>query len=97
MTDTAARQEIPLFLTAEQTARLLRVRQSKVLAWLRSGELRGADLSERPGRGRARWRITREALEEFLRARQPAPPAERVKRRRRVREEQPPGWVEYIK
>ncbi|MCL4205750.1 MAG: helix-turn-helix domain-containing protein [Pirellulaceae bacterium] len=96
MTDTTPRAEIPAYLTAQETARLLRVRQAKVIRWLRSGELAGADLSERPGRGRARWRISKEAIEQFLRARQPAPPAKRAARRR-TKQERPAGWIEFIK
>jgi excisionase family DNA binding protein len=99
MTDTSTPHiepfgEIPTFMTAQQVARLLKVRQSKVAAWLRSGELRGADLSERPGRGRARWRITRADLMGFLAGRQPSRPAEKSRRRRPAK---PAGWVQYVK
>ena len=82
------------FLTASEVARLLRVRESKVLVWLRSGELLAADVSERPGQGRARWRIAREDLDEFLRRRQPRTPAKTTRRRRRT--ERPVGWVDYV-
>jgi excisionase family DNA binding protein len=82
------------YLTATEAARLLRVRESKVLAWLRSGELPGADVSERPGQGRARWRISRDDLNEFLRRRQLTPAAKPTKRRPRAK--RPAGWVEYV-
>jgi excisionase family DNA binding protein len=84
------------FLTAAEAAELLRVRQSKVLAWLRSGELRGFDLSERPGRGNARWKIARTDLDEFLQSRQPRPTPKQSSQRRR-KAANPPGWIEFIK
>ena len=82
------------YLTASETSRLLRVRESKVLAWIRAGELSAADLSEHPGRGHARWRIARADLDEFLRSRQPTPKARPTKRRQRTK--RPAGWVEYV-
>lgn len=86
------------FLTATEVAALLGIRQSKILSWLRSGELRGADLSLRPGRGNARWKIARTDLDEFLEARQPRPvPKETTSSRRRGKSTTPPGWIEYIK
>ena len=86
------------FLTATEVATLLRVRISKVLAWLRSGELRGFDLSEKPGKGRARWKISRDDLQAFLEKRQPKPlTSTSTRTRRRKREpDRPDGWVEYI-
>ncbi len=83
------------FLTATEAAALLRVRQSKVLAWLRSGELRGFDLSEKPGKGRARWRISRDDLQAFLEGRQPKPVTSTPRRKRKT--DRPAGWVEYIR
>ena len=86
------------FLTAMEAAALLRVRQSKVLAWLRSGELRGFDLSEKPGKGRARWKISRDDLQAFLEKRQPKPlTSTSTPNPRRKREpNRPDGWVECI-
>ena len=82
------------YLTASEAAALLRVRTSKVLAWLRSGELRGFDLSEKPGKGRARWKISRDDLQAFLEGRQPKPVTPTPRRKRKSN--RPPGWVEYI-
>jgi excisionase family DNA binding protein len=82
----------PEFLTASEAARLLRVRESKVLAWLRSGELAGADVSSNPGQGRARWRIAKADLVAFLESRRPRP-AGKTARRRRAR---PKDWVNYV-
>lgn len=84
----------PAYLTATEAARLLRIRESKVLAWCRSGELPAADVSERPGQGRARWRIARTDLDDFLRGRRPGGEAKPARRKRR--EKRPKGWVEYI-
>ncbi|MCL4206586.1 MAG: helix-turn-helix domain-containing protein [Pirellulaceae bacterium] len=95
-TNTTPQAEIPAFLTAGQVARLLRVRDAKVLSWLRSGQLRGADLSERPGRGKARWRISRDDLRAFLESRQPRPATPTPPRRRR-KPEQRAGWIEFIR
>ena len=58
------------FLNAIEAARLLRVTPGKIFAWIRTGELRAADVSFEPGTGRARWRIAREDLAAFLRSRQ---------------------------
>ena len=83
------------FFTAMEAAALLRVRQSKILAWLRSGELRGFDLSEKPGRGHARWKIARADLDAFLEGRQPKPLSPAPPRRRR-KTERPAGWIQYL-
>ena len=91
--DTA--DQIPLFMTASEVAGLLRVGHSKVASWIRAGELKAADVSERPGLGRPRWRISRQDLNEFLRGRQPVPPPPKTPRRRKL--VRPPGWVEYFK
>ena len=85
---------VPAFLAAAETARLLRVRTSKVLHWLRSGQLKGADLSENPGRGNPRWRIARDDLQSFLDDRQPKPTPKPTRSRKVAR---PSDWIEYIK
>ena len=81
------------FLSATEAAELLAVRQSKILAWLRSGELLGADLSERPGQGKARWRIARADLDDFLRSRQPG--GQTVSKRQR-KPKRSAGWIQYV-
>lgn len=67
------------FLTVAQVAELLAVDPSKVLHWLNSGQLVGIDVAENRGR-RKRWRISREALDEFLSARQSVTAAPKPKR-----------------
>ncbi len=79
--DTA--DQAPLFMTANEVARLLRVRRSKVASWIRAGELKAADVSERPGLGRSNWRISRQDLNEFLQRRQPVPPPPKMTRRQK--------------
>jgi len=54
-----------------------------VYAWIHSGELAAIDVSEKPGEGRRRYRISREAIEEFEERRSNKPPAPKPKRRRR--------------
>jgi hypothetical protein len=57
---------------------------SKVLTWIRSGELRAVNLAVRP-EGRPRWKLTPEAIAEFEAKRSstppPAPPPRRPRRR----------------
>jgi excisionase family DNA binding protein len=60
----------PSYLTPPQVAKYLRVNPATVIAWIRSGELVASNLSRKRG-GRPRYRISREALDAFLRARQP--------------------------
>ena len=56
------------YLKVKEVAAEARVDQAKPLGWIRTGELRAIDISERRG-GRPRWRIPLEAWEEFKRAR----------------------------
>jgi excisionase family DNA binding protein len=68
------------------------VSEHTVLGWIRSGELRAVNVGRRPGGKKPRWRITQEALEAFERARTPAPPLPRARRKR-----QPPEVIEFYK
>lgn len=70
------------WLTPPQIAKELRIRESKVAAWIRSGELIAVDVSERRA-GRPRWRIRRDDLDAFLGRRQSQPPSPKPIRRRR--------------
>ena len=70
------------WMTPPEVAQELRVRESKIPEWIRTGELIAVDVSERPG-GRPRWRIRREDLDDFLRRRQSQPPTPKPIRRRR--------------
>lgn len=72
------------YLTPPEIAKLLRVAPDKVLGWIRRAELRAVNV----GNGtRPRYRVSREALDAFLQAREVQPPPPRQVRRRR---EQPP-------
>ena len=55
----------PEYLTPPQVSALLGVGHDKILAWVHSGELRAVDLSATRGK-RPRWRISRQALDDFL-------------------------------
>ncbi len=70
---------LPPFLTPPEAAKLLRVDPSTVIGWIKSGELPASNLASRSAT-RPRWRISREALEEFLAGREPRPA---VKKKRR--------------
>ena len=66
------------------------VGEHTVLGWIRNGELRAVDVSRKLGSGRARWRVTAEALQAFELLRTPVPPPPRGRRRK-----QPAGIVEF--
>lgn len=72
------------YLTPPAIADRLAVNVDKVHAWLRRGELRGYDVSEKPGMGRPRWRIDPSDLQAFLdrRAAIVKPPAIRKKKKK---------------
>lgn len=80
------------FLTPPQVARLLAVRQGKVLTWIARGELRASNVADRAS-GRPRWRIARADLDAFL-ARRACQAAPAIRRRRKA--ERPAGWVNYV-
>jgi excisionase family DNA binding protein len=61
------------WLTTRQVAEQLAVASEKVLAWIRQGELRAVNVAERVS-AKPRWRISPEALEEFLLRRQSTAP-----------------------
>jgi excisionase family DNA binding protein len=74
------------WLTPPQAAELLAVDPSKVIGWIKSGALAAIDVSN--GR-RPRYRISQEAIEDFLRRRstKPAPkPIQRQKRQQAIKE-----------
>lgn len=56
------------WLTASEVAALLRVRNEKILHWVRDGRLLAVNVAA-DGSSRPRWRISRAALESFLAAR----------------------------
>lgn len=58
------------------------VAPEKIIAWIRRGELRAANITSDP-HGRPRYIIRPEWVDEFLASRQPVPPTPRPKRRRK--------------
>ncbi|MGH7192907.1 MAG: helix-turn-helix domain-containing protein, partial [Candidatus Saccharimonadales bacterium] len=77
-------------LTPPQVAELLGISPEKVIFFIRRGELRGSNITADPA-ARPRFVVSMEALEAFLAARQPTPPAPRQRRRRKATEE-----VDYL-
>lgn len=76
------------WMTPPQVAKTLGVGVDKVVGWIRSGQLAGANLGD--GQQRPRFRIGPEALERFLASRTMAPPVPRVAHRRKAKE--PMEW-----
>lgn len=76
-----------------EAAAELRIRRESVVALILSGALQGYDVTP-PGAKRKSYRITREALDEFKSSRS----AKQVVKtsRRRVRQTQDAGYVEYF-
>lgn len=69
------------WLTPPEIARQLGIDPSKVVAWIRRGELVAANLAEHRG-GRPRFRVSPDALQQFLVGRQTTPEPKPVRRRR---------------
>lgn len=78
------------FLTTAQAAEWLAVTSDKIVDLIHSGQLVGIDVSLRGGQ-KARWRISREALDAFLLRRQSSPASPRQRRRSR----EPTAVTEY--
>jgi excisionase family DNA binding protein len=62
------------FLTVPEVAKLLRVRPDKVLTWVRSGKLKGFNVAEKEN-SQPRYRVSREALGDFIHRRTEYPQA----------------------
>jgi transposase len=75
----------PATYSPPEIAERYAVKPSKVLGWIRAGELEAIDVSTRPGVGRPRFRITAAALVAFEERRRVRPPAPRSPRRRKGR------------
>lgn len=71
------------FLTPQDAAEQLAVGVEKVLRWIHSGELRAVNIAQSRNGERPRWRIPREAWDEFLAGRASAPAPKPIRRRRR--------------
>jgi len=80
------------FLLVKDIAKLLTVNQSRVLGWIHRGELVAINTSD-PGR-RPRWKIRREAFEEFCASRSNAAGVNEQPRPRRRK--QGPDVTEYV-
>ena len=82
------------FLTPPELAEHLGVKASKVITWIKNGELEALNVATDPG-GRPRFRISREAVKKFeqRRATQPLPKPPKKYRRRKNTDG---GFVEYI-
>jgi len=72
-------------LTVREAAKLLRVGSSKILKWLRSGELKGINTAASLC-GRPRYIILPDAITEFQKRRSAAVPPKPPRRRRRTEE-----------
>jgi transposase len=70
-------------LSPPQIARRLRVKPSKVIRWIRTGELTAIDVSEKRG-GRPRWHVAPEDLQRFLESRSSRRPARATRRRKAI-------------
>ena len=68
-------------LTPPQLAKRWGIKPEKVIAFIRSGELRAFDISMRAGVGRPRFRIPVDAVIEFENRRAVTPPTKPVRRR----------------
>ena len=67
---------------------MLKVDPPRVRAWIRSGQLAAVNVAD--GLLRPRFRVSRDALDEFLSQRRSTPP-----RLRRKRQQLPAGFVRY--
>ena len=69
------------FLTPPRIAKLLGISDEKVCGWCATGKLRAVNVSDAV---RPRWRISQEALDEFLAARESRPTTRPTRRRRQA-------------
>jgi hypothetical protein len=74
----------PATFTPPELAARWRVKASKVLGWIRSGELSAFDVSSKPGIGRPRYRVAAEAAELFEARRAAGPTAPRSRSKKRT-------------
>jgi excisionase family DNA binding protein len=80
------------YLRPVDVAQTLGVNESKILGWIRNGELRGVNVAQNRN-GRPRWRVSQEALDAFLLARSATPTPKPPRRRRRQRDT---GIIEFF-
>ena len=70
------------YSTPPKLAKQLGIHPAKVMGWIARGELRAVNIADRAGGGRARWRISPDALDEFLRKRESTPPVKAARQSR---------------
>lgn len=75
--------DITACFTPPTLAKRWGVKPEKVIGFIRSGELRAFDISERAGVGRPRFRIPLDAVIEFEHRRSVIPPTKPQKRQRK--------------
>lgn len=85
---------IPRRLTVAEVAETLGVDANKVLRWIKAGELRAIDVSQKRG-VKPRWRIAPADLELFE-TRRSNTLSIVPKQERRRKPERPPGFIEYV-
>jgi transposase len=66
-----------------EIAELLAVSPDKVRGWLERGELRGSNVASSRSGKRPRWRVSPEALQQFLQSREAVPVVKQIRRRKR--------------
>ena len=69
--------------TTPEIAKELGVGINKVLSWIESGELAAIDLRG-PGSNRSRYKVTQEAIEDFLARRTTGPKVRQTRKRRNL-------------
>lgn len=67
-------------LKTSDVAERFNVDDNKVRFWIKSGQLKAFDVSERPGIGKPRYRVTLEEVERFERSRTQTPVGRRQRR-----------------
>jgi excisionase family DNA binding protein len=82
------------FLTTPQVAKRLGVNADKVLNWIRRGELRAINITNKIGGKRPRYRVAESDLAAFLTSRAAVPDAPAT--RGRSRRKQRAGFQEFI-
>ena len=73
------------YLSTGEVSRQLRVAESKVRHWIVSGQLAGINVAASETQ-RPKWRISRQALEEFMAKRQATPASKFSRKRGRSRD-----------
>jgi hypothetical protein len=72
-----------IWSTPPELGRRLGVDANKILHWIASGQLEAANFASKPN-GRPRWKVSAQALDEFLKRRAAKVPPKRQRRPRRV-------------